>query len=184
VWAPGGNNLVLPEATALALPETTKRLVVEMHLLRSDFSPASAGSLGICLQHEPVQNLARFFGIEAPIPALRPRTNETTSVKCTFDASTHLWSVWPHMHRLGTAIEADLVRKAGDRQVLRRVDPWDFTRQRTYPLEVDIAAGDRFESTCWLSNVTDQYVFGGLRTTDEMCNQGLIGWPEAPLSCE
>jgi len=184
VWAPGGDNLLLPEATGLELPETTMRLVVELHVLRASSASAGTGSLGICFNHEPVRNRARFFGVAAGIPALRPHTKETSSTKCTFAASTHLWSVWPHMHRLGTAIEAVLVRGTGERELLRRVEPWDFTKQRTYPLAVDLAAGDRLESTCWWNNETNEYVFGGLRTTDEMCNQGFIGWPETSLSCE
>ena len=184
VWAPGGDNLVLPKATGFALPSGTTRLVVEMHVLRMHAAPANKGSLGICLNHDSVQNFARFFAVTVPIPALRPRTNETNSTTCTFKSSAHLWSIWPHMHRLGTAIEATLVRSAGDRTLLRRVDPWDFTRQRTYALDVDVENGDKVTSACWWSNVTDEYVFAGLHTTDEMCNQGFIGWPEPALACE
>jgi len=184
VWAPGGSPLLLPEGTGLVLPETTTRLVVEMHVLRMDAAAANRGSLGICLNHETVQNAARFFGIFAPVPALRPRFQETSTVRCTFPTGTHLWSLWPHMHRLGTSIEAVRVRKTGDRQTLLRVEPWDFNQQRTYPLDVDLESGDRVESTCWWNNVTDEYVFGGLHTSDEMCNQGFIGWPAPALACE
>src|SRR5690242_12360050 len=96
VWAPGGDNLLLPEATGLVLPETTNRLAVELHVLRADLAPAATGSLGICMSHDPVRNFARFFSVAAPIPARRPRTQETASTKCTFEASAHLWSIWPH----------------------------------------------------------------------------------------
>jgi hypothetical protein len=88
------------------------------------------------------------------------------------------------MHRLGAAIEAVRVRKTGDRQTLLRVAPWDFNQQRTYPLDVDLESGDRVESTCWWNNVTDEYVFAGLHTSDEMCNLGFIGWPAPALACE
>src|SRR5689334_2617290 len=86
VWAPGGDNLLLPEGTGVTLPETTSRLVVEMHVLRTGSSAAAGGSLGICLNHEPVRNFARFFGVSTPIPALRPHTHESASTSCTFQS--------------------------------------------------------------------------------------------------
>src|SRR5689334_21841120 len=43
VWAPGGDDLLLPEGTGLALPAATLRLVVEMHVLRTGSSSAAGG---------------------------------------------------------------------------------------------------------------------------------------------
>jgi hypothetical protein len=184
VWTPGGAALVLPADVGLQLPSGTSRFVVELHVLRiNDDAPAEAGSVGICSQREPVAHRAAFFAVVAPVPAIRPETNETSSASCTFVGGAHLWSIWPHMHRLGTAIEARLLQKSGDTSRLARVDPWNFSAQRTYPLDLDVSAGDAIESQCWWTNPTDTYVFAGPNTSDEMCNQGLIGWPAASLPC-
>jgi hypothetical protein len=183
VWTPGGSDLVLPTDVGLQLPGGTRRFVVELHVLRLNDAPAESGSVGLCSQDEPLLHRAAFFAVVAPVPAIRPQTTETSSATCTFAASAHIWSIWPHMHRVGSAIEATLVQSSGARSSLLRVEPWNFLAQRTYPLDVDVAAGDAIESQCWWTNPTDSYVLPGPRSSDEMCNQGLIGWPADSLPC-
>jgi hypothetical protein len=184
VWAPGGSDLVLPDGVGLALPEHTTRLVVEMHVLRTSSQPPATGSLGLCLSHEPVAHPAMFFGAVAPVPAIRPQMQETSKAACSFHGDAHLWSVWPHMHLVGSAIQATLIRANGATSVLSRVDPWNFHQQKTYPLDVDVHSGDSLEVQCWWTNPTTDYVLPGLKTSNEMCNHGFIGWPAASLPCE
>lgn len=184
VWAPGGDNLLLPQGVGLELPPLTTRLVVELHVLRTSGEPAQGGSLGVCLNHETVEHPAMFFAAVAPVPAIRPKMNETSKGHCSFHADAHLWSVWPHMHLAGSAIQATLLRSSGETSVLSRVDPWDFHRQQTYPINVDVHANDAVEAQCWWSNPTSDYVLPGIKTTDEMCNQGFIGWPATALPCD
>jgi len=184
VWAPGGDNLVLPEGVGIHLPAQTKRMVVEMHVLRTNSSAAESGSLGVCLNREPVTHPAMFFAAVAPVPAIRPRTVEISKARCVFHDDAHLWSIWPHMHQVGTEIQANLIRANGDTTMLSRVMPWDFHHQQTYPLDVDVHAGDAIEAQCTWDNQSDQYVLPGPKTTDEMCNQGFIGWPAASLPCD
>jgi len=183
VWTPGSGDLVLPADVGLALPRGTRRFVIELHVMRLQDGPAGAGSVAVGLQTDPVVNLGTFFGISAPVPAIRPQMNETSSTICTFSQSAHLWSIWPHMHRAGHAIEATLLRSGGEHSTLVHVEPWNFSAQRTYPLDVDVSAGDSIESQCWWTNTTDTYVLPGLKSSDEMCNQGLVGWPAAALPC-
>jgi hypothetical protein len=184
VWAPGGNNLILPDGVGLQLPLQTKRLVVEAHVLRTNSTTAESGSIGICLNHESVIDQAMFFAALAPVPAIRPQMTEISKSRCVFHGGAHLWSIWPHMHQVGTAIQATLVRANGESTVLSHVEPWDFHHQRTYPLNVDVKAGDAIEAQCTWNNPSDQYVLPGPKTTDEMCNQGLIGWPADALPCD
>jgi len=183
VWTPGGDNLLLPADVGLELPNATQRLVVELHLLRTNPEPPASGSLGICLQHAPVAHRASFFAVSAPVPAIRPKMNETSSATCTFTGNAHLFSIWPHMHRAGAAIQATLVRTSGETSTISRVDPWNFMAQRTYPLGIDVGAGDAIDGQCWWTNPTSEYILPGIKTSDEMCNQGLIGWPSDALPC-
>jgi hypothetical protein len=183
VWTPGGSDLTLPDDVGLQLPAEARRFVIELHVLRTQAGPAASGSVDVCSQTGSVAHLAAFFGVVAPVPAIRPQTSETSLTTCTFAASGHLWSIWPHMHRMGRAIQAVLRTNSGRSSTLVRVDPWNFSAQQTYPLDVDISAGDVIDSQCWWTNTTDAYVFPGPKTSDEMCNQGLIGWPAAALPC-
>jgi hypothetical protein len=184
VWAPGGDDLILPEGVGLELPGSTKRLVVEMHVLRTSSEAADSGSVGVCLSHEAVSSTAAFFAALAPVPAIRPHMSETSTARCVFHAEAHLWSIWPHMHQVGSSIRATLMRNGGESSLLSHVEPWDFHHQRTYPLDVDVKAGDAIETQCVWTNPTDQYVLPGPKTSNEMCNQGLIGWPAASLPCD
>jgi Copper type II ascorbate-dependent monooxygenase, C-terminal domain len=184
VWAPGGDNLILPDGVGLQLPAETKRLVVEMHVLRTNSTTAESGSVGLCLDHQPVTDPAMFFAALAPVPAIRPHMIETSMARCSFHGDAHLWSIWPHMHQVGSAIQATLARANGEATVLSHVEPWDFHHQRTYPLNVDVHAGDAIEAMCTWNNVSDQYVLPGPKTTDEMCNHGFIGWPALSLPCD
>ena len=124
VWAPGGDNLVLPDGVGIHLPPQTKRMVVEMHVLRTNSTAAESGSIGVCLDHEPVTHPAMFFAAVAPVPAIRPHMVETSRSRCVFHDDAHLWSIWPHMHQVGTEIEANLVRANGETTMLSHVVPW------------------------------------------------------------
>jgi hypothetical protein len=73
-----------------------------------------------------------------------------------------------------------LLRGAAETRLVD-VDPWEFDRQRTYPVAVAALAGDLIETTCTWSNPGDDYILPGPSSTDEMCNQALVGWP--PSDC-
>jgi len=183
VWTPGGGGLVLPVDAGLSLPSGTRRFVIELHVLRGKDGPAGSGSVEVQWGTDPVAHVAAFFAVTAPVPAIRPQTTETSSTTCTFGAAAHLWSIWPHMHRIGHAVEATLRPVGRAPSALIHVEPWNFSAQYTYPLDVDVAPGDAIESQCWWTNTTNEYVLPGLKSSDEMCNQSLVGWPAAALPC-
>ena len=87
------------------------------------------------------------------------------------------------MHLVGSEFHGALLR--GD-QRLPIVDlaEWDFTHQRTYPVDLQAKAGDLLETTCVWTNPTPEYVLPGIYTENEMCTFGLIGWPAEAARCE
>jgi hypothetical protein len=118
----------------------------------------------------------------APVPAIRPHHEETSSAACTLAGDLHLWSVWPHMHLTGEEIALELVQ-SGATTTLVDVTPWNFLAQKRYPLAVDARAGDQIQTTCRWNNTTDGYVFPGPLTENEMCNAAFIAWPAANATC-
>ena len=94
-----------------------------------------------------------------------------------------LVSVNPHMHLLGTRMDATIVRADGSEECLTRVDPYDFNWQWEYSFvePVTLQAGDRIDMTCTFDNsAANQPVIDGEQqeprdveygdgTTDEMC---------------
>jgi len=81
------------------------------------------------------------------------------------------------MHKLGTKFEGTIVRSGGAREPLVAVRSWDFDSQATYLTSVDLLAGDTVETACTWNNVSELTVGWGLKSSDEMCHQGMVVWP-------
>jgi hypothetical protein len=177
VWAPGGDALALPDGVGLVLPPSTKRLVVQTHVLRFAAGPPGAASVALETTDVAPQHVAAWLPAFGGVPAIRPQTEEHSTTTCPVAAAMHVWSAWPHMHLTGQAFQGAVVRADGTRSVFVDVSSWDFGAQRTYIVNQDVVAGDRIETDCTWFNPTDQYVLPGLSTNDEMCGDGLIVWP-------
>jgi len=184
VFAPGGTPLELPPDVGLELPTGTIRLLVEAHVLRTDASAPEAASAEICTLAEPPAKLAAWIGVSAPVPAIRPHHEETSIARCTLEAPFRLLATWPHMHRVGKAFHGSVLRRDSTRTRLIDVEPWAFEKQRTYPIDVQVEAGDAIETHCIWQNPGDEYVLPGILSSNEMCNQGLIGWPADAARCK
>ena len=183
VWSVGGDDLVLPPDAGLSLPEGTTRFVVEAHTLRVGGAPGDPARVRICRGPDEPTNLAALMSASAPVPAIRPMHEEISERTCTLAGELHLFSVWPHMHRVGEEISADLEHAEGGTTPLVDVTDWDFNWQRTYPLDVDARAGDQIRVRCVWQNPTEEYVLPGPRTENEMCNAVFIGWPASSAVC-
>jgi hypothetical protein len=182
-WAPGVAELVLPSDTGLLLPVGTRRLVVEAHTLRVGTAVPQPASVTLCAGPASPTNLAAVIGMSVPVPAIRPQHVETSGGTCVLAGAVHLFSVWPHMHRIGQEVSVSLLGPDSEATSLVDIKLWDFLAQRRHPLDVDAAAGDRIQTTCVWNNMSDGYVLPGLLTENEMCNAALIAWPAASATC-
>ncbi len=184
IWAPGDQPLVMPEGFALAVPETTTKMVVQAHVLRITSAPAAAGSVTLALAREPPEHLAAWHSTGADVPPIPPHAQATASAGCRAKAAVHTLFAWPHMHRLGTTFQSSVQRAAGGATPVVDVPVWDVAGERTYPVTVDIDEGDVIQIGCTWVNTTSATVVGGYETTDEMCTQGIISWPADAPRCE
>jgi len=183
VFAPGGTPLRLEPGVGLELPSGTRRLLVEAHALRTATSAPEPTSAEICTLAEPPARLAALLGVTAPVPAIRPRHEEQSIGRCRLEAPFRLISTWPHMHRVGKAFHGSVLRLDGSRTPLVDIARWDFESQRTYPLDLQAGAGEVLETGCIWQNPGDEYVLPGILSSNEMCNQVLIGWPAEAARC-
>jgi Copper type II ascorbate-dependent monooxygenase, C-terminal domain len=164
------------------LPKQRHTLTIESHALRLGSGQAARGTVEVCLTEQP-EVTAAWLGLQAPVPAIRPHQRESAAAECEFGARWQLFSAWPHMHRSGKRFEVDHLR-AGQRESLLVVEPWDFQRQATYLLTQGLEPGDRIALKCVWENQGDEYVLPGPNTEDEMCSLGLIGFPASAAHCE
>ncbi len=177
VWAPGTPELALPADMGLAWPANTKKVVIQTHAIRTAAAPATSGSVTIDFVHGTPARKAAWMVVENPIPALRPHIQDTSSTSCVAAGTVHAIFDWPHMHLMGQEFHGRVVHPDGSSTPLVDVVPWNFAKQETHPIDVTIHAGDKVETECIWLNTTDQYIFGGPKTTDEMCNHALMVWP-------
>lgn len=176
-WVPGTGSMELPNGMALVLPSDTTKYVIQVHALRSQAGAAAKASVSVDASATKPAIAASWLVVTAPIPAIRPRQTETSSASCTASAAVHVGLAWPHMHRIGKEFHGSVLRGAAPPEALVDVTSWNFGLQRAYATNTDLAAGDRVQTTCVWENPSDQYVFGGPKSTDEMCHQALLVWP-------
>ncbi len=178
VWVPGGDALVLPSDMGVELPRDANKLVVQVHAIRGVAGPPSQGKVTIDTTSIEPARVAAWLAMSAPIPALRPHMIDTSTVACTMGGDVHVMLDWPHMHLAGHEFHGAVIRQTtGTVDPLVDVVPWDFFVQKTYAVDVAVGAGDQIQTSCIWKNDTNDYIFAGPRTTDEMCNQSLLVWP-------
>lgn len=183
VYAPGGSALDLGDDVGLVIGSGVRRFVVEAHALRVSNAAPGTARAELCLHESEPPRRAAWIGVGAPVPAIRPLHVETSTGSCTLGAPFEVLSSWPHMHRIGSEFHGAVVRSSGVRESLVDIPNWDFNEQRTYRVDARLEAGDAIETTCIWENPTDDYVLPGPLTSNEMCNQGIIGVPAEAAGC-
>jgi hypothetical protein len=182
LYAPGGEDTSLPEGVSIVIPATAASVFVEMHLIRVGAGQGSA-SVDLLASEAPPAHLAGWVDDFATVPPLPPRSFTTATAQCRFGGSVHVVASWPHMHRLGAQFEGTIVRAGGTRVPLLDVATWDFDHQPLYLVDGVLGVGDAVETACTWDNDTGQTVMAGAFSTDEMCNQGLVVWPQESAYC-
>ena len=179
VWAPGGDDFVLPDDMGLELPPNASKLVVQVHAIRTADGPATSGSVVLTTTDVEPARVAAWLPMSAPIPALRPHMIDSSTATCAAGGDLHVIRDWPHMHLAGKEFHGAVVHGDGTTTPIVDVVPWDFYGQKTYDVDVPVAAGEGIQTNCVWENQTNDYIFAGPKTTDEMCNQSLLVWPAA-----
>jgi len=175
-WVPGGEWLVLPSDAAIELPEQMGRIVVQAHVVRVADGPAEATSVEWCSPTNPPLHAAQWLPLIAPVPAIRPLHQETSTAMHSVSEPLYVFSSWPHMHRVGAEFHAAIIGNDGTRRPMVDIVPWDVDAQSIYPVAEHIIPGESIETTCIWRNPTTEYVFPGPGIDDEMCNQVLVVW--------
>ena len=89
----------------------------------------------------------------------------------TLPADFRIWTANLHMHTYGVRARLSVERGDGGEDCLLEIPAWDFNWQRTHVLAApyEFSAGDTLSLECEWDNTTDQDIFWGDRTGDEMC---------------
>ena len=185
-WAPGGPVSMFPEGTGIGVPAGSK-IVLQLHY---NLEAAGAGpdQTRVLVATEP----------EVSHPALiQPWANpgwidtELMKIPANSTGVTHEFSYSPrlelniysaslHMHELGVSGQGRIARADGSETCLIDVPRWDFNWQRSYRFTEPqlLEAGDALTVECTWDNPTDEDVYWGDGTGDEMClGTFLVSYP-------
>lgn len=193
-WAPGANNVALPNDTALRLPSGPNAgLILELHYYNDSKQEQMDGS-GVKLCTAKAGKRPKTAGISSVgsegicVPP-NARGHEVVGGCDPRDdmGDIRILGVWPHMHKTARRQQVVIKRKNGTTEVIHD-QPFDFNSQIFYPKDVVLKPGDKFEAHCFYDNDTNAKIKFGENTQDEMCyaftmaspagaltNQGLLG---------
>lgn len=94
-------------------------------------------------------------------------------------APVHILTSWPHMHKMGRRMTAEIWRSTGVEPLFDK--PFDFNNQWQYATPAIINPGDSILTTCHFNNPTPAVVSFGEATTTEMCFNFTLAYPAGKL---
>jgi len=146
-WAPGAMPLELPEGSGIKV-EANSGLVMQIHYHPTGEATQDQSKIRVRFADSPPEHLAwmeargGIFEFHADSdgwddpPFLIPAdaANHQETFRYTVEGvsgDVRIWSVFSHMHYLGTDIKVSLIRD-GEEVCLSHQPRWDFDWQRTY----------------------------------------------------
>ena len=180
-WGPGMTPQRFPEGVGVKI-EATQAFILEMHYNRGDIPPEELfDQSGLSMvTYDSVDTAlillelgVRDFMIEAD------DSDFTVSHAVQLERRTKVWSVWPHMHNLGSGFDM-IGYKENEEHCLAHSDGYVYQSQQNYVLREPITfeRGDELEISCNYNNSESnphllsyppKDTHAGFGTEDEMC---------------
>ena len=176
-WAPGSDQWYYPEGTGVIMEEG-QILILQMHYSNAGDESLDATTVNLHIQETVEEELWTEFYVHSDIriPPGEPSHVESLNQKIRrfsgYDGPISLRAVGPHLHKMGIASSATLIREDGTSSCLIDVPHYDFNWQRVYPLREPLVLqpDDRMEIECvYDSTGQDGMTYWGDGTNDEMC---------------
>jgi hypothetical protein len=181
-WAPGAMPSFLPQHVGLDLGGGN--YVLEVHYNNPGPPTQDASGVTVCKAktNRPETATVSWLGTEAIILPPQQKNLQVVS-NCRpniTDKPIHIIKVWPHMHKLGRNMHAEIHRANGT------VDPlfneaFDFNSQWGYNTPAVLKTGDYVTTTCVYDNDTPNTVTFGESTESEMCYNFTYSYPARSL---
>ena len=192
-WAPGGENVIMPDDVGLDLGQPDDWYILQLHYNNTANHPDVLDKSGVafCSTPTPREKMAGVITLGTAAINIPPGAQDYEQTGTCGFFSTLLWGepmhllgASPHMHEFGRAARTELQRFLGDTEMVTDVPNFDFENQAWYNIEPEIVVepGDSLRTTCVYDNPTDQTVTFGEGTSDEMCFNFVLAYPVDRLS--
>ncbi len=154
VYTPGSASAVFPPGMAKKIPAGSD-LILQMHYTALDVDSTDQTEIGLVVaQERPKLQLITLQMGRDDFVIPPGEANHRVSVSGTLPGDALLVSLFPHMHRRGSAFEYAIVEPTGRVDTLLRVKPYDFAWQLTYWFRtpIPLTKGTRFRWIGWFDN--------------------------------
>jgi mono/diheme cytochrome c family protein len=181
-WAPGAASLALPPEAGLAL-EPGGHYVVQLHFTNPTHEAVmDASGFDLCSTDQLRANDAdvmAFGTTEITVPPHGDLTRDCSVAVPADGATTKIFAVFPHMHRLGRSIRTRVYPGGkGEPVNLGTVSSWDLGNQTWQAADHLLRPGDVVQSECSWRNTTASAVGYGPTADDEMCFSYVMYFPK------
>lgn len=173
----GSPMLEFPPGVGYKL-EAGKQLVLNTHLFNtSDSEIVNLTGIDVePIDPTEIEQEAEFVTAGTFSIDIQPGESKTISGQCTMNDSANVFSVFPHMHQLGTHMKVWL--ETPDQQVVYD-EPWLFDEQAFARFDpIPVSSGDKLRVECSYTNTTGSTVQFGESSTDEMCFAFFYRYPK------
>jgi hypothetical protein len=180
-WTPGASAWFMPSHVGMELG--TGDFILEVHYNNTGAPAQDASGLRVCKakQHRPDTAGISWLGTEAIfIPPGAQQFAVPSNCKAPFTSPVHILTAWPHMHKLGSSMKANITRASGTVEPLFDVK-WNFDYQLQYATPAILQPGDSVQTTCVYDNTTTGFVGFGESTGTEMCYNFIVAYPANTL---
>jgi len=185
-WAPGGPVSMFPEGTGIRVSAGSK-IVLQLHYNLESAGPGP-DQTRVLVATEPdvshpstIQPWANPGWIGTELMDIPANTDGVThGFTYALPVDLNIYSASLHMHELGVSGVGRIDRADGSETCLIDVPRWDFNWQRGYRFTEPqlLEAGDALTVECTWDNPTDEDVYWGDGTGDEMClGTFLVSYP-------
>ena len=187
-WAPGGDNVVLPDDVGLDLGLPDDWYILQLHYDNTAHHPDVLDQSGVafCSTPTPRENRAGVLtlgsmAINIPPGAQDHEVDGTCGPLSTLQwgQPLYLFGASPHMHELGRSLRTERRRLLSNTEIVTDVPAFDFESQAWYAIEPEIVVlpGDTLHTTCVYDNPTDHSVIFGEGTSNERCFNFVLAYP-------
>ncbi len=183
-WAPGSLPVELPEGVGIKV-DADEKFILQMHYFdpgtleegTSD-QPGYAFQIETEVEKEAWVETLGIYGFNIPAGDDHYTASGSSTVPFAYDLT--LYSVFPHMHVLGSGYTMSLTHEDGTEECILSADAYDFENQLQYRFSEPLAlpGGSRLNYECvWNNSTSNPDLINnppedtryGERTDEEMC---------------
>jgi hypothetical protein len=175
-WAPGANDLEMPDGVGLEIPKQGFQLEIHYNAPSAGQKDRSGVKLCVTKQLRPNTAAVHPLGAEWALPT-SGAGNITGTCEPNGPFPIQIITSSPHMHKKGTHMKTVIMRAGGGMETL--IDQaFDFNTQLAYPTPKTINQGDTLVTTCTYNGSATF----GTSTTQEMCYNFITAYPAGALA--